>query len=47
MYTFYETAMWMLFGVLVGFMGGYGLGFKTGRTEGFIRGKIAARKGIK
>jgi hypothetical protein len=47
MYTFNETAMWLLFGVLVGFMGGYTVGFKSGRIEGFVRGKIVGRKGIK
>ena len=47
MYTFYETAMWLLFGVLVGFMAGYALGYKTGRIDGFVRGKIAGRKGGK
>lgn len=47
MYTFSETAMWMLFGILIGFMAGYAVGFKSGKDEGFVRGKIAARKGIK
>ena len=43
MYAFQEVAMWMLLGVLTGFVGGYGLGLKEGKREGFIRGKIAAR----
>jgi hypothetical protein len=28
-------------------MAGYTYGFKSGRSEGFIRGKIAGRKGMK
>jgi len=46
MYTFAETAAWMLFGVLGGFTAGYTYGFKTGRIDGFVRGKIAGRKGL-
>jgi len=36
----------MLLGVLTGFVGGYGIGIKEGKREGFIRGKIAARKNM-
>jgi len=46
MYTFAETAAWMLFSVLAGFTVGYTYGFKTGRIDGFVRGKIAGRKGL-
>jgi hypothetical protein len=44
MYTIMEVAAWLLFGVFVGFASGYTLGLKEGKREGFIRGKIAARK---
>ena len=47
MYSFWETAMWMVFGGCVGFMAGYAIGFREGRDDGFVRGKIAARKGAK
>ncbi len=43
MYTIMEVAAWMMLGILTGFTGGYGLGMKEGKREGFIRGKIAAR----
>jgi hypothetical protein len=46
MYALHEVAMWMLLGVLTGFVGGYGIGIKEGKREGFIRGKIAARKNM-
>lgn len=46
MYAIQEVAMWMLLGILTGFVGGYGLGLKEGKREGFIRGKIAARKNM-
>jgi hypothetical protein len=44
MYTFQEVAMWMLLGVGIGFVSGYTAGLKEGKREGFIRGKIAARR---
>jgi hypothetical protein len=44
MYAFQEVAMWMLLGVGIGFVSGYTAGLKEGKREGFIRGKIAARK---
>lgn len=46
MYTFAETAAWMLFGVAGGFFTGYTVGFKSGRIDGFVRGKIAGRKAV-
>lgn len=44
MYTFQEVAMWMLLAVAIGFVSGYTAGLKEGKREGFIRGKIAARR---
>jgi hypothetical protein len=44
MYSMGEVAMWMLLGVGIGFVSGYTAGLKEGKREGFIRGKIAARK---
>lgn len=46
MYTITEVAAWLMLGVLTGFVGGYSLGLKEGKREGFIRGKIAARKNM-
>lgn len=46
MYTITEVAAWMLLGVGTGFVGGYGIGLKEGKREGFIRGKIAARRSL-
>lgn len=46
MYSLPEVAMWMLIGVGIGFASGYTLGLKEGKREGFIRGKIAARKSM-
>ena len=46
MYTITEVAAWLMLGVLTGFVGGYGLGLKEGKREGFIRGKIAARRSV-
>jgi len=45
MYTLGEVAAWLLIGVLMGFISAYTLGLKEGKREGFVRGKIAARKG--
>jgi hypothetical protein len=42
MYSFMEVAMWAMLGVLSGFTGGHIIGFKEGKREGFIRGRIAA-----
>jgi hypothetical protein len=44
MYALQEVAAWLLFGVFTGFMAGYALGLKEGKREGFIRGKVAARR---
>ena len=44
MYTLMETAAWMGLGIMSGFVGGYSLGMKEGKREGFIRGKVAARR---
>ena len=46
MYTLQEVAMWMLLGVGIGFTSGYAVGLKEGKREGFIRGKIAARRSM-
>ena len=46
MYAIQEVAVWMLFGVFTGFMGGYAIGRKEGKREGFIRGKVAARRNV-
>ena len=46
MYTLAETAMWMLLGVGIGCTTGYTVGLKEGKREGFIRGKIAARRSL-
>jgi len=46
MYTIGEVAMWLLIGVGIGFVGGYTAGLKEGKREGFIRGKIAARRSL-
>jgi len=46
MYTITEVAAWMLLSVGTGFVGGYTAGLKEGKREGFIRGKIAARKNM-
>jgi hypothetical protein len=47
MYTFQETAAWLLIGVSGGFMAGYTFGFREGKAVGIVRGKIMARKGGK
>jgi hypothetical protein len=46
MYTIMEVFAWMMLGIGTGFTGGYTLGLKEGKREGFIRGKIAARKNM-
>ena len=47
MYTFQETAAWLLIGVSGGFMVGYTVGFREGKAVGIVRGKIMARKAVK
>ena len=47
MYTFGETAAWLLIGVSGGFMVGYTVGFREGKAVGIVRGKIMAGKAVK
>ena len=47
MYSIGEVAMWLLIGVAIGFTFGYTAVLKEGKREGFIRGKIAARKAVR
>ena len=42
MYSMTEVFMWAMLGVVSGFTGGHVIGFKEGKREGFVRGKIAA-----
>ena len=42
MYSIIEVFMWAMLGVVSGFTGGHIIGFKEGKREGFVRGKIAA-----
>ena len=44
MYSIGEVAMWILIASTMGFTIGYTVGLKGGKREGFIRGKIAARR---
>jgi hypothetical protein len=46
MYTIAEVGMWILIASTMGFCIGYTVGLKEGKREGFIRGKIAARRSL-
>jgi hypothetical protein len=41
-----EVFMWAMLGVVSGFTGGHIIGFKEGKREGFVRGKVAASSKI-
>jgi hypothetical protein len=46
MFEIGDVLFWAACAITVGFMCGYANGFKDGKREGFIRGKVAARSSV-